>query len=171
MGFPNSCVPFRRPFLRDKLKQAVSLELGTDCELSDWLGYRMSKCAQRCIRWMTASALPRAGAVFSTAPAEYERGRELRRPTPFARDEEPLFSPANLRSSPYINPIDRDLIANGQKYSPVMLDLFVEFVALVAHGKPARTANRATLIRCLLVSTAGMGICSSALRRPLLLWC
>jgi hypothetical protein len=34
-----------------------------------------------------------------------------------------------------LNPIDRDLIANGQKYSPVMLDLFVEFVALVAHGE------------------------------------
>jgi hypothetical protein len=32
-----------------------------------------------------------------------------------------------------LNPIDRDLIANGQKYSPVMLDLFVEFGALVTH--------------------------------------
>ena len=33
-----------------------------------------------------------------------------------------------------LNPFNRDLIANRQAYSPVMLDLFVEFFALVAHG-------------------------------------
>jgi hypothetical protein len=36
-------------------------------------------------------------------------------------------------------PFDRDLIANGQEYSPVMLDLFIEVVALVAHGEPFLT--------------------------------
>jgi hypothetical protein len=40
-------------------------------------------------------------------------------------------------------PCNRNLIANGQEYSPVMLDLFIEFVAVVAHG-PARTVNRGT---------------------------
>jgi hypothetical protein len=33
-------------------------------------------------------------------------------------------------------PFNRNLIANGQEYSPVMLYLFIEFVALVAHGNP-----------------------------------
>jgi len=33
-------------------------------------------------------------------------------------------------------PFNRNLIANGQEYLPVMLDLFIEFVALVAHGNP-----------------------------------
>jgi hypothetical protein len=31
-------------------------------------------------------------------------------------------------------PFNRNLIANGQEYLPVMLDLFIEFVAPVAHG-------------------------------------
>ena len=42
-----------------------------------------------------------------------------------------------------------------------MLDLFVEFGALVAHG--GTLSNRktgATLIGCMMESTAGMGICS-----------
>ena len=33
-----------------------------------------------------------------------------------------------------LNPINRNLIANGQDYSLVTLDLFVEFNALVAYG-------------------------------------
>jgi hypothetical protein len=44
-----------------------------------------------------------------------------------------------------------------------MLDLFAEFGALVAHR--GTCSNReATLIGCLMVSMAGMGICSSALQ-------
>jgi hypothetical protein len=43
-----------------------------------------------------------------------------------------------------------------------MIDLFIEFVALVARGNPARTANQGNLIGCLMVSTVGMGICSPA---------
>ena len=45
-----------------------------------------------------------------------------------------------------LNPINRDLITNGQEYSPVMLDLFIEFVALVAHGNPLETRTEAMLI-------------------------
>jgi hypothetical protein len=59
-----------------------------------------------------------------------------------------------------LKPFNRDLIANGQEYAPVMLDLFIEFVALVAHGNPLEPRTEATLIGCLMMSTAGMGICS-----------
>ncbi len=59
-------------------------------------------------------------------------------------------------------PFNRNLIANGQKYAPVLIDLFIEFVALVAHGNPLEPRTEATLIGCLMVSTAGMGICSPA---------
>jgi hypothetical protein len=41
-----------------------------------------------------------------------------------------------------LNPLNRDLIADRQVYSPVMLDLFVEFGALVTHGNPLQAANR-----------------------------
>src|SRR5260370_28123851 len=61
-----------------------------------------------------------------------------------------------------LKPFNRDLIANGQEYAPVMLDLFIEFVALVAHGNPLEPRTEATLIGCLMMSTAGMGICSPA---------
>ena len=44
-----------------------------------------------------------------------------------------------------------------------MIDLFIEFVALVAHGNPLEPRTEATLIGCLMVSTAGMGICSPVL--------
>ena len=50
-----------------------------------------------------------------------------------------------------------------------MLDLFVEFGALVAHG--GTLSNRktgATLIGCMMESTAGMGICSSRTARFML---
>jgi hypothetical protein len=43
-----------------------------------------------------------------------------------------------------------------------MIDLFIEFVALVAHGNPLEPRTEPTLIGCLMVSTAGMGICSLA---------
>ena len=43
-----------------------------------------------------------------------------------------------------------------------MIDLFIEFVALVAHGNPLEPRTEATLTGCLIVNTAGMGICSSA---------
>jgi hypothetical protein len=46
-----------------------------------------------------------------------------------------------------------------------MIDLFIEFVALVAHGDPLEPRTEATLIGCLMVSTAGMGICSPASTR------
>jgi hypothetical protein len=35
-----------------------------------------------------------------------------------------------------LKPFNRDLIANRQEHSPVMLNLFVDFGALVAHGEP-----------------------------------
>ncbi len=38
-------------------------------------------------------------------------------------------------------PFDRNLIANGQEYLLVMLSLFVEFVALVAHGSPLQPSG------------------------------
>jgi hypothetical protein len=52
-----------------------------------------------------------------------------------------------------LNPINRDLIArdliaNGQEYSPVMFNLFIEFVALFAHGNPSPTNQR--LLDCRL---------------------
>ena len=59
-----------------------------------------------------------------------------------------------------LNPFNRDLIANRQEHSPVMLDLFVEFGAGVAHGEPVQPRTKATLIGCLLVKTAGREICS-----------
>jgi hypothetical protein len=43
-----------------------------------------------------------------------------------------------------------------------MLDLFVEFVALITHGNPLEPRTEATLIGCVMVSTAGTGICSPA---------
>jgi hypothetical protein len=43
-----------------------------------------------------------------------------------------------------------------------MFELFIELVALVAHGNPLEPRTEATLIGCLMVSTAGMGICSLA---------
>ena len=39
-------------------------------------------------------------------------------------------------------PFNRNLIANGQEYSPVILDLFIEFVALVAHLEAALRRGR-----------------------------
>ena len=45
-----------------------------------------------------------------------------------------------------------------------MIDLFIEFVALVAHGNPLEPRTESTLIGCLMVSTAGMGICSTTNR-------
>jgi hypothetical protein len=45
-----------------------------------------------------------------------------------------------------------------------MIDLFIEFVALVAHGNPLEPRTEATLIGYLMVSTAGMGICSTTNR-------
>src|SRR5947199_6330854 len=59
-----------------------------------------------------------------------------------------------------LNPFNRDLIANRQEHSPVMLDLFVEFGAGVAHGEPVQPRTKATLIGCLLVKTCGREICS-----------
>ena len=57
-----------------------------------------------------------------------------------------------------LNPFNRDLIANRQAYSPVMLNLFVQFVALVAHGNLLEPRN--PLRGRLMVKRAGMGICS-----------
>ena len=45
-----------------------------------------------------------------------------------------------------LNPFNRDLIANRQEHSPVMLDLFVEFGAGVAHGEPVQPRTKATLL-------------------------
>jgi hypothetical protein len=45
-----------------------------------------------------------------------------------------------------------------------MFDLFIVFVALVAHRNPLEPRTEATLIGCLMVSTAGMGICSTTNR-------
>src|SRR6266481_2429136 len=45
-----------------------------------------------------------------------------------------------------LNPFNRDLIANRQQHSPVMLDLFVEFGALLAHGEPVQPRTEATFI-------------------------
>ena len=44
-----------------------------------------------------------------------------------------------------LNPFNRDLIANRQQHSPVMLDLFVEFGALLAHGGTRSTAYRGNI--------------------------
>jgi hypothetical protein len=43
-----------------------------------------------------------------------------------------------------------------------MLDLFVEFGALVAHGTRSRPLTEAILIGCLWVKTVGPEICSLA---------
>jgi hypothetical protein len=43
-----------------------------------------------------------------------------------------------------------------------MIDLFIELVALDAHGNPLEPQSEATLIGCLMVITAEMGICSPA---------
>ena len=59
-----------------------------------------------------------------------------------------------------------------------MPDPFIEFVALVAHATPPSGEPGATLIGCLIVSPAGMGICSPPLqsssrhheRRGLFVW-
>ena len=82
----------------------------------------------------------------------WQTGRQLRRPTAFAQaqDEVLLFAPANLRSAG--KPFNRNLIANGQKYAPVLIDLFIEFVALVAHGNPLEPD--ATSWVCLIVNAA-----------------
>ncbi len=56
-----------------------------------------------------------------------------------------------------LNPFKRDLIANRQEHSPVMLDLFVEFGAPVAHGEPVQPRTKATLIGCLLVKDGCTG--------------
>jgi hypothetical protein len=46
-----------------------------------------------------------------------------------------------------------------------MLNPFVDLFALVAHGaNPFEPRTEATLIGCLMVSTAGMGICSTTNR-------
>jgi hypothetical protein len=50
-----------------------------------------------------------------------------------------------------LKPFNRDLIANGDEYSPVMLDLFIEFDALVAHGNPLEPRTEATLTDYLLI--------------------
>ena len=41
------------------------------------------------------------------------------------------------------NPFNRDLIADRQEHSLVMLDLFVEFGALVAHGTRSKPLTEA----------------------------
>ena len=61
-----------------------------------------------------------------------------------------------------LNLFDRKLIANCQGHSPIMLDLFVEFDALLAHGiDPVRIANRSNLIGRLIVKTIGREIVHS----------
>ncbi len=44
------------------------------------------------------------------------------------------------------NPFNRDLIADRQQHSLVMLDLFVEFGALVAHGTRSRPLTGRSLL-------------------------
>jgi hypothetical protein len=58
-----------------------------------------------------------------------------------------------------LNPFNRDLIANRQAYSPVMLNLFVQFVALVAHGNRSNR-DRGNPHWLPIGKTAGREICS-----------
>jgi hypothetical protein len=51
-------------------------------------------------------------------------------------------------SDQQLDPLNRRLIANRQEHLPVMLDLFVEFAALVAHGEPVEPPIEATVIGC-----------------------
>jgi hypothetical protein len=46
-------------------------------------------------------------------------------------------------SDQHLNPFDRELIANSQDYFPIMLNLFVQFFALVAHGNLLEPRNSA----------------------------
>jgi hypothetical protein len=48
-------------------------------------------------------------------------------------------------SDKHLDPFNRSLIANRQEHLPVMLDLFVEFAALVAHGDPAEPPRQPLL--------------------------
>jgi hypothetical protein len=58
-----------------------------------------------------------------------------------------------------LNPINRNLIANGQDYSLVTLDLFVEFNALVAYGNRS-SRDRGNPHWLPIDKTAGREICS-----------
>jgi hypothetical protein len=62
-----------------------------------------------------------------------------------------------------IKPFNSALIASRQEYSLVMLDLFVEFVALVTHGTHSNREPSHPSLVCLMANTAGMGICSPVL--------
>ena len=48
-------------------------------------------------------------------------------------------------SDQHLDPFNRSLIANRQEHLPIMLDLFGELAALVAHGEPVEPPRQPLL--------------------------